>query len=200
MRQHPGFDRRWPLAYLALSVAGCGGAPGSGRSGRRGAGRPGAGRRLGLGHPAPGTTAAPIQVALPGRALERGRPGERPDRAARFAPVRRGGSVRIGRGLGRGDRRPPALDRAARCGCQAGAELSAALGHVRCGAPARRGRFPERRRLTGTSTAWHYAGGADTVELCCGRREARAGLSPRFARPASSWVARKRRSTATALR
>jgi hypothetical protein len=29
MRQRSGFDRRWPLAYLALAMAGCGGAPGS---------------------------------------------------------------------------------------------------------------------------------------------------------------------------
>ena len=28
MRQHPGFDRRWALAYLAVTLAGCGGAPG----------------------------------------------------------------------------------------------------------------------------------------------------------------------------
>lgn len=28
MRQHPGFDRWWPVAYLALGVAGCGGGPG----------------------------------------------------------------------------------------------------------------------------------------------------------------------------
>ncbi len=29
MRQHPGFDPRWALAYLAVAVAGCGGRPGS---------------------------------------------------------------------------------------------------------------------------------------------------------------------------
>jgi hypothetical protein len=29
MRQHPGFDRRWALAYLAVAALGCGGAPGS---------------------------------------------------------------------------------------------------------------------------------------------------------------------------
>lgn len=28
MPQHPGFDRRWPLAYLALGMIGCGGGPG----------------------------------------------------------------------------------------------------------------------------------------------------------------------------
>lgn len=28
MRQHPGFDRRWPLAYLLSGALACGGAPG----------------------------------------------------------------------------------------------------------------------------------------------------------------------------
>ena len=28
MRQHPGFDRRWPLAYLVFGALACGGAPG----------------------------------------------------------------------------------------------------------------------------------------------------------------------------
>ena len=28
MPQHPGFDRRWPLAYLAFGLIGCGGGPG----------------------------------------------------------------------------------------------------------------------------------------------------------------------------
>jgi hypothetical protein len=29
MRQHPGFDRRWPLAYLGFALAACRGAPGA---------------------------------------------------------------------------------------------------------------------------------------------------------------------------
>src|SRR6476469_3734163 len=29
MRQHPGFDRQWALAYLAVAVLGCSGGPGA---------------------------------------------------------------------------------------------------------------------------------------------------------------------------
>ena len=201
MPQRLFVDRRVLLAYLA---AGARRLPERARrrgAGGRRAGEPGAGGPVGRSHRAAGASAASLQMAVPGRALERGRAGQRPDRAARFAAVRRRGAVRLGRRVRGGDRRPSRSGPSRPTPCKKLVpELSAACGP--CSAwracPAQGDSL--RGLADGETTAWQYANADRYGELRPHHRQvgpARGRGAPARAR---SSAGPRRRSTPPARR